>query len=216
MKSQNHLHSSVTERKPETAICADQLFSNGLTFQSFSCCLLFCVRGNPIGGLRKSQTKCFQMMMSCWSKGEKSQKKVFNGLTLFEKRKKKRLFMLTSCWRAADCAVRQHYTPHLCSALSFPPAKLARDEWLQRKAIIAAWFQAINQRAVFKLAGAAEEERRSQFIRACSCSQINMEGAGAWTWRHTKLSWLPWRPWKCGMSWRKAFHTQALVWLIAL
>lgn len=61
------LMSYVSEKKKmtETAVCADQSSSNGLNFLRFSCCLLFCVGGNPIGGLRKSQSKCFQMMMSC-------------------------------------------------------------------------------------------------------------------------------------------------------
>lgn len=114
------LMSYVSEKKKmtETAVCADQSSSNGLNFLRFSCCLLFCVGGNPIGGLRKSQSKCFQMMMSCWKKKEKiskKKKKVFYSLTLWKK--SHGTLMLISCWHEADYAVRQHYTLHLCTTL---------------------------------------------------------------------------------------------------
>lgn len=106
------------KKMTETAVCADQSSSNGLNFLRFSCCLLFCVGGNPIGGLRKSQSKCFQMMMSCWKKKEKiskKKKKVFYSLTLWKK--SHGTLMLISCWHEADYAVRQHYTLHLCTTL---------------------------------------------------------------------------------------------------
>lgn len=119
-----HIQTFVSEKKKkkmtETAVCSDQSSSNGLNFLRFSCCLLFCVGGNPIGGLRKSWSKCFQMMMSCWKKGEnlKKKKKVFYSLTL-RKKKSHETLMLISCWHEADYAVRQHYTLHLCTTLGF-------------------------------------------------------------------------------------------------
>lgn len=77
------------KKMTETAVCADQSSSNGLNFLRFSCCLLFCVGGNPIGGLRKSQSKCFQMMMSCWKKKKEKiskKKKRFSTAWLSEKK----------------------------------------------------------------------------------------------------------------------------------
>lgn len=60
-----HIQTFAPEKKTEAEVWADESFCNGLNFLVFFCCLLFCVGGNPIGGLHKSQNKCFQMMMSC-------------------------------------------------------------------------------------------------------------------------------------------------------
>ncbi len=99
--------------------CVDQSFCNGLNFLGFSCCLLFCVGGNPIGGLRKSQNKCFQMMMSCKKKKRRKSWKGFRQPYSEKKKKSNGPLMLISCWHEADYAVRQHSTLHLCTSLGF-------------------------------------------------------------------------------------------------
>lgn len=104
---QRHIQTFVPGEKPQTVVCTDQTFGNGLNFLGFSCCLLFCVGGNPIGGLRKSQNKWFQMMMSCRKKERKSWKKAFDSLA--EKRGGKKshgALTLISCWHKTYCAVR--------------------------------------------------------------------------------------------------------------
>lgn len=132
---------------------------NGLNFLSFSCCLLFCAGGNPIGGLGKSQNKCFQMMMSCRRKKEKISKR-FSTAWLSEKKSHKALTLIC-CWHKSDRAVRQRYTDASVCYFRILCAKRKRNGWLHWRSTIAAWFQAINHRVMFKLVGAIVEESQS-------------------------------------------------------
>lgn len=110
-----------------TQFCVDQWFCNGLNVLGFSCCLLFCVGGNPIGGLRKSQNKCFQMMMSCEKKKKKEEnlEKVFDSLTLKEIRKKEKkrrthAYILLAWGRLCrKTTLYSDYTLHLRTSLGF-------------------------------------------------------------------------------------------------
>lgn len=76
---QSHIETFVPEKKKRSLRLQFAQINrcNGLNFLGFSCSLLFCVGGNPIGGLRKSQNKCFQMMMSCRKKKRENLEKGF-------------------------------------------------------------------------------------------------------------------------------------------
>lgn len=112
-------HLLLEKKKTETAVWADQSLYNSLDFLGFSCCLLFCVGGNPIGGLLKSQCKCFQMIMSCRKKSTKSRKRLFNSLTLKKKGKKSHSCLYPVDMSRLQYVLRQHYTLHLCTTLGF-------------------------------------------------------------------------------------------------
>lgn len=159
-----HGHIYTLTAKSQTTVHVNQ-FCNGLNVLRFSCCLLFCVGGNPIGGLRKSQSKCFQMMMSCRRKKKKKRKKKirkgFQRPYSVKKGKKSRsphAYILLArgrlCCKTTLYSASVYHFRFLC-------AKLGRNVWPHWRSIIAAWFQAINQRVVFKLVGATVEERQS-------------------------------------------------------
>lgn len=120
----DHIQTFPPEKKDWGWVWADQSFCNGLNFLGFFCCLLFCVGGNPIGGLHKSQNKCFQMMMSCprKKKAERKSRKEFQQPNSLKKQliffKSHRELMLISCWHKANPAVRWHYALHLWITLA--------------------------------------------------------------------------------------------------